>query len=1061
MDPWLGMDPWRNFRGMSQGGLRPPPPSTGDASSRASGVFGQGHSGLAQPAFSGMQSQPRVPGNTSLGTPGTTPSAAGNFATSSSPVATPGMSPTPQMSHAASFSGSFSQPFSFAPNPQGTTGLGMGAPPTFGVEPQRGHVAHTAPNLGAGAPVTGPLNAANLWHQLDATAAPPSAPSISSAFEMLGKPVHRPAATTVDPQETMMKALTAALSGDRKNLPSWSGDIATLRPWLRQLMLWEVDNNVPKHKWGLKLMQAFGEQSPPRRIAETIDLAILTSESGYSAILSAIMVKYGPYLEAAGPASIETFFYGTERNRNENLSTYIAAKEVALQELESHLGEKLPSRIAGRILLKHANLSDAQKEAMAVRYNALLSFGQAAAALRPLDRPDALVQKVTKTYLTAQDYGGDEDDEEEELLPADAEEPEDEEGPESDGQGNMTFLMFDPQEEYTEEEATYIWAYNSACKDVRRELQARRKGRQFFKKGNTPPVQKKGKNKGFQRRGFGKGRNSAGGAGRGRGQARGAPDELLARTKCFSCGGLGHMSRDCPHQETPQTFFAHSGSSSQSRIYAVNVKAEVQRQLDVFAGARTDDCEGVVDTAAEEAIIGSSAMSRLRAALAKFGLQPIPAEGTTATCAGIGGSATICGVFDVPVGIARTNGLLRVTEIADAGAFETPFLLPISYIELVGGVIDTGKNTFSIRGGKKTPMRRLPSGHRTISVLEFNGKWRLPEQLAKELTSSSSTNPFSLPKANSGEKLQQRPGVAVWLKRGDDLVYMGSLSSRTTLVHPHEVLPKHLHQDLSRDRTTCAHFMNHDSITIHDSWQLPTQRQLPFWSGDVFFELFSPPSAPISPSLTPLSTAQAASSVVAASALQVPEPKSESDRAPLTLRESSFGSARVFEKREKPCFAVESDGVHRSFAQPDGRAALAPGSSPPQLSEGRNADSHHSMAGAGGSGSAHCRATQDQLTEADGRLEAHDSAHHDHDFQHHQAVSHGSLAQPQQAVPGGDRFAHRGGEQVQEDHRRWQGAPRNWSSTAAIQRLQDMALRAVQMCPRRGQAQAAGHKGHL
>eukprot|EP00913_Durusdinium_trenchii_P008312 g7807.t1 len=517
-----------------------------------------------------------------------------------------------------------------------TTGLGMGAPPTFGVEPQRGHVAHTAPNLGAGAPVTGPLNAANLWHQLDATAAPPSAPSISSAFEMLGKPVHRPAATTVDPQETMMKALTAALSGDRKNLPSWSGDIATLRPWLRQLMLWEVDNNVPKHKWGLKLMQAFGEQSPPRRIAETIDLAILTSESGYSAILSAIMVKYGPYLEAAGPASIETFFYGTERNRNENLSTYIAAKEVALQELESHLGEKLPSRIAGRILLKHANLSDAQKEAMAVRYNALLSFGQAAAALRPLDRPDALVQKVTKTYLTAQDYGGDEDEEEEELLPADAEEPEDEEGPESDGQGNMTFLMFDPQEEYTEEEATYIWAYNSACKDVRRELQARRKGRQFFKKGNTPPVQKKGKNKGFQRRGFGKGRNSAGGAGRGRGQARGAPDELLARTKCFSCGGLGHMSRDCPHQETPQTFFAHSGSSSQSRIYAVNVKAEVQRQLDVFAGARTDDCEGVVDTAAEEAIIGSSAMSRLRAALAKFGLQPIPAEGTTATCAGIG-----------------------------------------------------------------------------------------------------------------------------------------------------------------------------------------------------------------------------------------------------------------------------------------------------------------------------------------------------------------------------------------------------------------------------------------
>ena len=35
------------------------------------------------------------------------------------------------------------------------------------------------------------------------------------------------------------------------------------------------------------------------------------------------MTKYGPYLEAA---AIETFFYGTERNRSENLSSYVAAR---------------------------------------------------------------------------------------------------------------------------------------------------------------------------------------------------------------------------------------------------------------------------------------------------------------------------------------------------------------------------------------------------------------------------------------------------------------------------------------------------------------------------------------------------------------------------------------------------------------------------------------------------------------------------------------------------------------------------------------------------------------
>eukprot|EP00913_Durusdinium_trenchii_P032045 g30012.t1 len=75
-------------------------------------------------------------------------------------------------------------------------------------------------------------------------------------------------------------------------------------------------------------------------------------------------------------------------------------------------------------------------------------------------------------------------------MEAQADEFEDEdwsldEPPESDGEGNLTFLYYDPNAEYMEEEAQYIYAYNSAYKDVRRELQAHRKGRQFFKKGNS------------------------------------------------------------------------------------------------------------------------------------------------------------------------------------------------------------------------------------------------------------------------------------------------------------------------------------------------------------------------------------------------------------------------------------------------------------------------------------------------------------------------------------------------------------------------------------------------
>ena len=116
----------------------------------------------------------------------------------------------------------------------------------------------------------------------------------------------------------------------------------------------------------------------------------LTKEAGYSAVFSALMTKYSPCLEASGPAAVENFFYGTERAKNESFATCVAAKEIALQEMEGYLGERLPTRIAGRMLLTYAGLNNFQRESVAVKHNALLTFDQAAAALRPLDRPEAL-----------------------------------------------------------------------------------------------------------------------------------------------------------------------------------------------------------------------------------------------------------------------------------------------------------------------------------------------------------------------------------------------------------------------------------------------------------------------------------------------------------------------------------------------------------------------------------------------------------------------------------------------------------------------------------------------
>ena len=90
--------------------------------------------------------------------------------------------------------------------------------------------------------------------------------------------------------------------------------------------------------------------------------------------------------------------------------TTLHLKRSLRQEAESLSGERIPEKIAGRILMKHASLSETQRENLAVKHQALVDWNQVAAALRPLDRPEALIktaagtsnQTANQTYL---DYG--------------------------------------------------------------------------------------------------------------------------------------------------------------------------------------------------------------------------------------------------------------------------------------------------------------------------------------------------------------------------------------------------------------------------------------------------------------------------------------------------------------------------------------------------------------------------------------------------------------------------------------------------------------------------------
>ena len=82
-----------------------------------------------------------------------------------------------------------------------------------------------------------------------------------------------------------------------------------------------------------------------------------------------------------------------ERQENQSFVSCIAQKETAKQELESHLGELLTDRVAGRTLRRHKMLSEVQREMIAMRdLNRLMGFAEVVQLLRPLDRPDLTAQ---------------------------------------------------------------------------------------------------------------------------------------------------------------------------------------------------------------------------------------------------------------------------------------------------------------------------------------------------------------------------------------------------------------------------------------------------------------------------------------------------------------------------------------------------------------------------------------------------------------------------------------------------------------------------------------------
>ena len=83
-----------------------------------------------------------------------------------------------------------------------------------------------------------------------------------------------------------------------------------------------------------------------------------------------------------------------------------------------------------------------------------------------------------------------------------------------------------------------------------------------------------------------------------------------------------------------------------------------------FIGVTTSSTHGIVDTAAQEGLIGKDALLRLFEALRSHGLRG-RWTGKTSEARGIGGKAATVGVVQVPVGLGGVPGVLELAVVAD------------------------------------------------------------------------------------------------------------------------------------------------------------------------------------------------------------------------------------------------------------------------------------------------------------------------------------------------------------------------------------------------------------
>ena len=502
---------------------------------------------------------------------------------------------------------------------------------------------------------------------------------------------------------------------DKDPPPCFSGEVEDFKEFLRDLAIWQHETDVPKKKHGAKLLRVL--RGSAKAVCSEIELPDLLSEKGCDLIVQKLKEFYQPHLEASLPRAFERAIYGESRRNKETFGDFVIRQEASFRELQAE-GVKLEDTVKGYVLFRQANLSQTQEDQVTTWTQGKFDRPSIISALRKLEK--VIREKSGKSNFMLEE--GEVDAESE--------------GGDSEGGDYVYIDEGDLSQVFEESELVEALA---TYQQVRKAIKDQKNSRGYYQ----PKGSSKGSSSSF--------RGSKGGPGvrfGGRG-TRVHVEVLKLRTKCASCGQIGHWAKECTNEpdargkakvdaSTPKSGFFEVGDSSPTessrqyfqltlgQCFKKTLRADESSTPTPFSGMTTHGSVGLVDTAAQGGLIGKPALERLQQCLKAAGLR-IQWLDKEAQARGVGGEAKVLGVAKIPVGIAGVNGLVEATVVDG----EVPCLLSVSFLKELEAVIDFSQSKlFLNRVRAESPLIHLPSGHVAVDVLKFaEGAWQVPEGL--------------------------------------------------------------------------------------------------------------------------------------------------------------------------------------------------------------------------------------------------------------------------------------------------------------------------------------------